>query len=243
MVMDDRSQKPPLPKLPVARGNYEIGYGKPPESTRFTKGRSGNPAGRPRGARNKRPALNEERLKGIILDEAYRTITINEGEKRISIPIAQAVVRAMAVNAARGQHRAQRLFAELLTTTETANNTLYREYFGTALDYKKYWQAEIARCKALGLELPNPVPHPEDISVDIATGTIVIAGPMTPEEKVSWDRLWDQVDELDRDIAALMTQPKRARTEQQRGQVDDDRMQLEKLRAMITDKIGERPKR
>lgn len=96
---------------------------------------------------------------GIILDEACRTITINEGEKRISIPIAQAVVRAMAVNAARGQHRAQRLFAELLTTTETANNTLYREYFGKALDCRKYWQGEIARCKALGLEVPNPIPR------------------------------------------------------------------------------------
>jgi hypothetical protein len=234
--MDDRDQKPRLPKLPVGRGRYDVGYGKPPESARFTKGRSGNPAGRPRGARNKRPALNEERLKGIILDEAYRTITINESEKRISIPIAQAVVRAMAVNAARGQHRAQRLFAELLTTTETANNTLYREYFGTALNYKKYWHGEIARCKALGLEVPDPIPHPEDISVDMATGTIVIKGPMTPEEKVAWDHLWDQVDELDRDIAALMTHQKRTRSEQQRGQIDDERMQLEKLRAMITGK-------
>ncbi|HEU0147004.1 MAG TPA: DUF5681 domain-containing protein [Bradyrhizobium sp.] len=241
--MDDRDRKPRLPKLPAVRGNYDVGYAKPPESTRFTKGRSGNPAGRPRGARNKRPALNDERLKGIILDEAYRTITINEGEKRISIPIAQAVVRAMAVNAARGQHRAQRLFAELLTSTETANNTLYREYFGTALDYKKYWQGEIARCKALGLEVPDPVPHPEDISVDMATGTIVIKGPMTPEEKIAWDRLWEQVDDCKRDIAALNAQGKRAGSDEQRRQIDNDRMQLEKLQAMINDKIGERPKR
>ena len=160
-----------------------------------------------------------------------------------SIPTAQAVVRAMAVNAARGQHRAQRLFAELLTTTESANNTLYREYFGTALDYKKYWHGEIARCKALGLEVPDPIPHPEDISVDMATGTIVIKGPMTPEEKVSWDRLWDHVDDLNRDIAVLMAQHKRARSDEQRRQIDDDRMQLEKLRAIITGKIGERRKR
>jgi hypothetical protein len=47
---------------------------------------------------------------------------------------------------------------------------------------------------------------------------------MTPEEKVAWDHLWDQVDELDRDIAALMTHQKRTRSEQQRGQIDDERM-------------------
>jgi hypothetical protein len=201
--MDHRDQKPRLPKLPVARGNYDVGYGKPPESTRFMKGRSGNPAGRPREARNKRPALNEERLKGIILDEAYRTITINEGEKRMSIPIAQAVVRAMAVNAARGQHRAQKLFAELLGTTEASNQALYRDYLCSALDYKQNWQDEIARCKALQLPIPNPLPHPDDITIDMKTGSVVIKGPMTAEEKVVWNRLWDQVEECDRDIAAL----------------------------------------
>jgi hypothetical protein len=32
------------------QGNYEVGYGKPPRSRRFSKGRSGNPKGRPRGS-------------------------------------------------------------------------------------------------------------------------------------------------------------------------------------------------
>jgi hypothetical protein len=80
---------------------YDIGYRKPPSSGQFKPGRSGNPRGRPKGARNKRPALNEERLKGIILDEAYRTIKVTEGKRQISIPMAQAIVRALAVNAAR----------------------------------------------------------------------------------------------------------------------------------------------
>jgi hypothetical protein len=31
--------------------------------------------------------------------------------------------------------------------------------------------------------------------------------------------------------------------QEQRGQIDDERMELEKLRAMIIDKIRERPKR
>jgi len=33
-------------------GEYEVGYGKPPKHTRFSKGSSGNPRGRPRGAKN-----------------------------------------------------------------------------------------------------------------------------------------------------------------------------------------------
>jgi hypothetical protein len=32
-------------------GQYEVGYGKPPKHTRFQKGRSGNPRGRPRGSK------------------------------------------------------------------------------------------------------------------------------------------------------------------------------------------------
>jgi hypothetical protein len=32
------------------QGDYKIGYGKPPEHTRFRPGQSGNPAGRPRAA-------------------------------------------------------------------------------------------------------------------------------------------------------------------------------------------------
>jgi hypothetical protein len=35
-----------------AGDGYEVGYGQPPKHTRFRAGRSGNPAGRRRGARN-----------------------------------------------------------------------------------------------------------------------------------------------------------------------------------------------
>ena len=33
-------------------GSYEVGYKKPPKHTRFKKGQSGNPKGRPKGSRN-----------------------------------------------------------------------------------------------------------------------------------------------------------------------------------------------
>ena len=40
---------------------YEVGFGKPPERTRFKKGRSGNPKGRPR----KKPDLYSELTKVV----------------------------------------------------------------------------------------------------------------------------------------------------------------------------------
>ena len=53
-----------LARRPAA-SSYEVGYGKPPAKNRFKPGQSGNPKGRPRGAKNRSPSpqLHEERLK------------------------------------------------------------------------------------------------------------------------------------------------------------------------------------
>src|SRR3954447_19454038 len=106
---------PPLKPPSSEADPHEVGYKKPPVAHQFKEGVSGNPHGRPKGARNKRPALYDERLKGIILDEAYRTIRVNEGAKRITLSMAQAVVRSLAVNGARGQPRAAQAFMALLS--------------------------------------------------------------------------------------------------------------------------------
>ena len=56
--------------------NNDIGYGKPPKSTRFKPGQSGNPRGRPKGA------MNLETLLDKALD-AKVTMETQNGAKRI----------------------------------------------------------------------------------------------------------------------------------------------------------------
>jgi hypothetical protein len=41
------------------RGDYEVGYKKPPRHTQFRKGKSGNPAGRPKRTLDVRASLNK----------------------------------------------------------------------------------------------------------------------------------------------------------------------------------------
>jgi Family of unknown function (DUF5681) len=88
---------PPLPpEPPIAaepRRDYEVGYGKPPRHTRFSKGQSGNPRGRPRGAKNLKTLLHE------VLSER---ITATTNGRRRKITKGAAIVTQLVNRAATG---------------------------------------------------------------------------------------------------------------------------------------------
>jgi len=197
--------KRPHPKLKAPdTTQYEVGYGKPPAETRFKPGQSGNPRGRPKGAKNRLPALNEERLKSIVLEEAYRAIRINDGDKQVKVPMAQAIVRAVAVNAVKGQQRAQRLFTEMLTTTERENKALHDQWMDVAMTYKIEWDRELERRRQFGItDLPDPLPHPDHIVLDLHAGTVRVAGPSTKEEKALWDLIKGRRKDFEEELREL----------------------------------------
>ena len=136
-------------------------------------------------------------MKNIILEEAYRTITVRDGVRNVTVPIARAVLRSLAVNAVKGQHRSQRLFAELLAGVETANKVLHDAWFSTALDYKIAWDRELQRRDRAGItHLDPPLPHPDHIRFDMNRGTVSILGPKTRDEKVIYDQAYGELRRL-----------------------------------------------
>ena len=233
-----RLELPPSADSP----QYEVGYRKTPVASRFKPGQSGNPKGRPKGARNKRPALNEERLKAIIIDEAYRTIKVGEGRRQITIPMAQAVIRALAVNAARGQLRSQQIFARLLSDVESANKALNDQSLETAIEYKAGWERELERRAKQGIKGPEPLPHPDDVIIDMRAGQVNVKGPMTKEEKVERDRMYAQIEASDREIEELTASLKLRKNKRYRQFIEDDIVHEKRIRQIIVDAVGE-PKR
>ena len=90
-------------------GNYEVGYGKPPQRTRFKKGQSGNPKGRPRGSRNATTILNEA------LQE--RVVVTTNGRQRSATKL-EVIFTQLVNKAAQGDHRATQLLLNQMPSLE-----------------------------------------------------------------------------------------------------------------------------
>ena len=86
---------------------YEVGWGKPPEHTRFAKGRSGNPKGRPKGTKNFASDLREE---------LTEPIAVKEGGVTKRITKQRAIIKRLLQRALEGDPRALSTTASLART-------------------------------------------------------------------------------------------------------------------------------
>lgn len=86
-------------------GHYTVGYGKPPKRTQFSKGQSGNPAGRPKGTKNLKTDLIEELQERILVREAG-------GERQLSKQ--RALLKSITAKAIKGDTRAANLILTMV---------------------------------------------------------------------------------------------------------------------------------
>ena len=81
----------------MSNDDYEVGYGKPPKHTQFTKSRSGNPKGRPRGRRN---------FSTDVKDTLREPVRLNKGGKRKTVSTQLAALLRLREKALNGDPRA-----------------------------------------------------------------------------------------------------------------------------------------
>src|SRR5271165_7015662 len=91
------------------KGDYEVGYGKPPRNAGFKKGQSGNPRGRPPGSKNLTTLLN---------DALNETVTITENGRRRKITKREVVIKQLVNKSASADARSLKILLDLMLNLE-----------------------------------------------------------------------------------------------------------------------------
>jgi hypothetical protein len=89
--------------------DYEVGYGKPPRHTRFEPGRSGNPRGRPPGAKNMKTLLSKALNELVIVTE-------DGGRRKVSK--REAIVTQLVNRSAKADYKAIQILLGMLRDIE-----------------------------------------------------------------------------------------------------------------------------
>ena len=97
---------------PRKPGDYAVGYGKTPEATRFKKGRSGNPTGRPRGRRT---------LAAILQHALAARVVVTEHGRRTRKSKLQIMLTQLVNKGAGGDLKATALVLDLLPLLDPAS--------------------------------------------------------------------------------------------------------------------------
>lgn len=86
-------------------GDYEVGRGRPPKSTRFKPGQSGNPHGRPK---------KTQTVYDVLIKDLARTVRLRTPEGTIRITRLEAIISRLSQGGIEGHVSATKLITSLL---------------------------------------------------------------------------------------------------------------------------------
>ncbi len=84
--------------------DHEVGYRKPPRHRQFKKGQSGNPKGRPKGAKN---------IETELAEELQEKIVVRENGKPMVVSRQRAILKSLEAKALKGDTRAANVLLKL----------------------------------------------------------------------------------------------------------------------------------
>src|SRR5712675_3060077 len=102
--------KPRWPMPPETPRDYVVGYGKPPVHTRFQKGQSGNPKGRPRGRKN---------MSTLLSDALNGSVIVVENGRRKKITKREAIVTQLVNKSASADLKATQIVLAMLRDVDS----------------------------------------------------------------------------------------------------------------------------
>ena len=89
--------------------DYEVGRGKPPKHSQFRKGQSGNPCGRPRGAKN---------FDTLLIKALDEKVELTHQGERQKLSKRQVILIQLINKAAKGDLRAAKLVLDMANEVE-----------------------------------------------------------------------------------------------------------------------------
>lgn len=168
-----------------------IGYKQPPVWTRFAKGKSGNPRGRPKKPKpGTQPTLvGSSELDDALRKQRNRLVKVNGGDGPQDVPMFDVLLGSMAARAAKGDVHAQKAMwgywreLELRDEARKQAEAERQEKIFKYMVHRKAEQAKTwAQAERTGAEPDAPWPHPDDVIVNHDTKTWRIRGPFDKDD-------------------------------------------------------------
>src|SRR5207302_1672641 len=96
--------------------------------------------------------------------------------------------------------RAQQNYLQLLMGAEAERRAATMEILKSTVQYKEKWNLVFAERARTGTTGPEPLPHPDDLVIDMDTGEVNYDGPVLSEQKAAQDWLISKRRELVDDL-------------------------------------------